>query len=377
MALLPINPSPCIPGVGEGGRLGTAWEGGGSIGFGLDGRGGADGSGRDGLNGLGGGSGLDGTNGANAIAQKALDGVGALAKALQTLAQGASQNFQLLARGNETVKRFRLTETLTAGSSALCDIIAKDGSGASIDSGQVFDINPGGWWEGVADDEGWCTAIDGTSGQYAIIRMESDTQFANLVTDAISVDFVNGSGEAIPSHAVMRITNWSAASGRRIYNVAKPDSTYRWRYLVNNFGTVAIGANGKGRFLSEGGLVYINSGTPALNEIWRPTASQWYLTQHGPGFLVNGAGTATSGGVTVIDAAQVIGGEVRVFNDSGGAVAAGASATMSVYGGSTGTTDTSLDVTVFNRSTTSWATSKYGACSIDMGGNITGVPFQT
>ena len=95
MALLPINPSPCIPGVGEGGRLGTAWEGGGSIGFGLDGRGGQSGNGVDGLNGRS-GSGLDGAGGAagaDAKAQKALEGVNGLAQALRELSQKLSTNF--------------------------------------------------------------------------------------------------------------------------------------------------------------------------------------------------------------------------------------------------------------------------------------------
>src|SRR5262245_11575096 len=121
------------------------------------------------------------------------------------------------------------------------------------------------------------------------------------------VRYINGSGETIPAHAVMRITNWDLVNGEVVYNVAKPDSTYRWRYLVN--GPISVGSDstheGYGTFLGDGGLVYC-SGTPAVNQMWYPTPSQWYLSQHGPGFLVAGANTETSGGVTVLCAVQVI-----------------------------------------------------------------------
>ena len=49
------------------------------------------------------------------------------------------------------------------------------------------------------------------------------------------VRFVNGSGEIIPPHSVMRITaaEFTNNNGEIVYRVAKPDTTYRWRYLVN------------------------------------------------------------------------------------------------------------------------------------------------
>jgi hypothetical protein len=193
------------------------------------------------------------------------------------------------------------------------------------------------------------------------------------------VRFLNGAGEAIPPFAVMRITNWTISNGERIYNIAKPDATFRWRYLVN--GPIAVGSDatheGWGTFLSEGGLVYFGSGTPAEGEHWGVTSGQWYLTQHRPGFKVSGAGTYTFNSKTMLDAVQLPPGEVRVYNDSGGAVAAGGSATLSVYGGASGTTDTSLDVTLTNSSSVSWATTKYGFATRDAGGLIFGSPQQT
>jgi hypothetical protein len=195
------------------------------------------------------------------------------------------------------------------------------------------------------------------------------------------VRFLNGAGEVIPPFSVMRITNETTSNGETIYNVAKPDSTYRWRYLVN--GPIAVGSEatheGWGTFLGEGGWVRFGSGTPALNEMWGPTSGQWYLTQHRPGFLVNGANTYTHNSLTSLNAIQVIPGEIRVQNDDGGgSLAAGAGGrTFGVYGGAAGTTDTSLEVTLTNASSAVWAASKYGTCTIDMGGLIFGVPLQT
>ncbi len=123
--------------------------------------------------------------------------------------------------------------------------------------------------------------------------------------------------------------------------------------------------------------MYYGSGTPALNQMWGPTSGQWYLTQHRPGFMVAGSGTSSFNGATLLCATQVPPGEIRVGNDSGGAVAASASATMSVFGGASGTTDTGMDVTLTNASSVSWATTKYGSATIDMGGLIFGVPLQT
>lgn len=200
-----------------------------------------------------------------------------------------------------------------------------------------------------------------------------------MVRDRWPLRVKNSSGEVIPPFAVMRVTNWSNSNNEILYTVAKPDSTYRWQYLVN--GPIAIGSGssdeGLATFLANGGPVYYNSGTPAYGERWGPTSGQWYLTQHRPGFQVQGATTSSFNSKNLLIATQIPPGEVRVQNDSGGAVAANSSATMSMYGGSAGTTDIGFDVTLTNGSSTSWAASKYGWATFDAGGLIFGAPHQT
>lgn len=200
-----------------------------------------------------------------------------------------------------------------------------------------------------------------------------------MVRDRWPLRVKNSSGEVIPPHSVLRVTNWANSDNEILYTVAKPDATYRWQYLVS--GPFAIGAGssaeGLATFLSSGGLVYYNSGTPAYGERWGPTASQWYLTQHRPGFHVQGAGTTTFNSKNLLCAVQLPPGEVRVQNDSGGAVAAAGSATMGIYGGAAGTTDTGLEVTLTNGTSVSWATTKYGFATADAGGLIYGAPHQT
>lgn len=193
--------------------------------------------------------------------------------------------------------------------------------------------------------------------------------------------FKNGSGEAIPPFAVMRVTNWSKSNNEILYAVAKPDATYRWQYMVNGPFTVGSGSSneGIGTYLSSAGMVYFGSGTPAYGERWGPTVSQWYLTQHRPGFIVQGATTETFNSKTLLCAVQVPPGEVRVQNDDGsGSFAAGATGrTFGIYGGTAGTSDTGLEVTINNGSTTAWAATKYGWATADAGGAIWGSPHQT
>jgi hypothetical protein len=192
---------------------------------------------------------------------------------------------------------------------------------------------------------------------------------------------VNSSGEAIPGYSVMRITNWSKSNNEIVCTVAKPDATYRWQYLVSWPITIGSSSTSEGlaTYLHKAGLVYYNSGTPALGERWGPTPSQWYLTQHAPGFIVQGSTTNTFNSKTQLCAVQVPPGEVRVQNDDGsGSFAAGATGrTFGIYGGTAGTTDTGLEVTLNNGSTTAWAATKYGWATADAGGAIWGAPHQT
>jgi hypothetical protein len=193
-----------------------------------------------------------------------------------------------------------------------------------------------------------------------------------------AVPFINAAGEAIPAYGVMRVTTPTTVDGEMVFNVTKPDATYRWRYLINGPDAVdsTSGAKGWGTWIFDGDKVlYDTSATPALGERWGPKSGEWKLFQHRPGFLLDGRYNSTDG---VLWAMQLPPGEVRVKNDDGGgALAADSSRTFGVYGGSAGTTDTGLEVTLTNGSSTSWAANKYGFATADAGGIIFGAPHQT
>lgn len=191
------------------------------------------------------------------------------------------------------------------------------------------------------------------------------------------VPFINAAGAEIPAYAVMRVTTPTTVSGEQFINVAKPDATYRWRYLINGPDVVASAARGWGTWLMHDDKVLYDTGaTPAYGERWGPKNDSWLLWQHRPGFIVDGRKDSTAGWMY---AQQVIPGEVRVKNDDGsGTLAAGAgSRTFGIYGGSAGTTDTGLEITLTNGTSVAWATDKYGMATADTGGLIFGAPQQT
>lgn len=196
-----------------------------------------------------------------------------------------------------------------------------------------------------------------------------------------TVPFINAAGEEIPAFAVMRVTTATldSTTNERVVNVAKPDATYRWRYLINGPETVAAasGSPGVGTWcLDSDRILYDTGSTPAQGERWGPKSGEWKLFQHRPGFLLDGRYNSTDG---VLWAMQIPPGEVRVKNDDGsGSFAAGATGrTFGIYGGTAGTTDTGLEVTLNNSSSTAWAADKYGWATADAGGAIWGAPHQT
>lgn len=206
-------------------------------------------------------------------------------------------------------------------------------------------------------------------------RHASERDWRQRVYEAVL--FINAAGEEIPAHAVMRVTTPTTVDGERIINVAKPDATYRWRYLINSHEAVATSGYGWGTWVWDSDKVlYDTAATPAFNERWGPKSGEWKLFQHRPGFILDGRYNSTDG---VAWAMQLPPGEVRVKNDDGsGTLAAGGTGrTFGIYGGSAGTTDTGLEVTLSNGSSTAWAADKYGFATADAGGVIWGAPQQT
>jgi hypothetical protein len=145
----------------------------------------------------------------------------------------------------------------------------------------------------------------------------------------------NGAGEEIPPCAVMRISSEDLVDGQRVITVAKPDSTFRRRYLVNSPIAIANSSSAEGYagYLGEGGYVYYNSGTPALDEEWGATASQWYLTQNRPGFIVT-AETTTFNSKNLVSARGYL--VTQVLGKPNASHALDASGTINIYGGTPG-----------------------------------------
>jgi hypothetical protein len=197
-----------------------------------------------------------------------------------------------------------------------------------------------------------------------------------------TVRFKNTASGVVPAWGVMRITTDGTAD---YLAAAKPDATYRWIYLINGSTDVAVDGYGFGSFLTadqfsltRGFALYDTGATPAYGERWGPKADSWLLWQHRPGFFVLGAntGTSTTSRTAVI---QLPPGEVRIKNDDGsGTLAAGGTGrTFGIYGGTAGTSDTGLEVTINNGSSVAWAADKYGWATADAGGAIWGAPHQT
>lgn len=194
------------------------------------------------------------------------------------------------------------------------------------------------------------------------------------------VKFLNNCGATYPAWGISRITGRVAPSGASpgYLTVAKVDATYRWQYFVNGPKDVANNKYGFGSYLTdiEGEALWGDAGaSPAPGERWGPKADSFLLWQHRPGFLILG-GTTDDGGNPRTGVKQLVPGEVRVKNDDGGgSLAAGASRTFGIYGGSGLTTDTGLEVTLKNLSSTTWETNKYGMASQDMG-VVGGLPTE-
>ena len=178
----------------------------------------------------------------------------------------------------------------------------------------------------------------------------------------------------------MRIT--TPTSGTTYLNSAKPDSTYRWLYLVNGPKDVAASGFGYGHFLTAETflqkrqyVLYDTGATPSQGEEWGPKDDSWLVWEHRPGFLILGA-TAGSGSTSRVLAMQMPPGEILVYN-AGSEIAAGGTGTATLYGGTSGSEATlGMTVTVRNRSSVAWAASKYGIADLINGQGYVS-PHQT
>lgn len=195
------------------------------------------------------------------------------------------------------------------------------------------------------------------------------------------VRFKNTASETAPAWGLMRITTPTA--GKDYLNIAKPDATYRWLYLVNGPKDVAASGFGYGHFLTaevfaqkrRQYVLYDTGNTPTQGQEWGPKDDSWLVWQHRPGFLIVGS-TAGSGSTARVIALQQPPGEILVYN-AGSDIAAAGSGTATLYGGASGSESTlGLTVTVRNRTSTTWSASKYGVADL-INGQAYVAPIQT
>lgn len=179
------------------------------------------------------------------------------------------------------------------------------------------------------------------------------------------VTFRNDYSGTVPEHGLMRVTGIETLEKAFVLKTNRPDSTYRWLYLVNGDQDVKTGKRGWGTWLWHAAhVLYNTAATPAYAEQWGPEVDAFTLKQHRPGFFILG-GTTGTGATSRVLAMQLPPGQVLVKNSTGSAIAAAASGTATVHGGVAGSeATTAMTLTVYNRSSVSWANDKYGTADL-------------
>lgn len=117
---------------------------------------------------------------------------------------------------------------------------------------------------------------------------------------ATGIPFRNDSSgsETVPAYGVMRVTGSTTISGVEHVTVAKPNTDFKRKYLVNGPTAVPYNETGKGTWLEEADWVlYDDSNTPTLGESWGPSDGSWKLKKWRYGFTIVGN---PSGGTTDI-----------------------------------------------------------------------------
>jgi len=93
---------------------------------------------------------------------------------LNKLSQIVRENFEDLRKGRGTILRFKLLSQLVAGQAAEASVqFFDDGGFVQKRGGTVHDEEPGGFWEGDVNAEGWCTGRDGQTDHYSVVWMNT------------------------------------------------------------------------------------------------------------------------------------------------------------------------------------------------------------
>lgn len=155
--------------------------------------------------------------------------------------------------------------------------------------------------------------------------------------------FRNDSGEEVPAFGVMRVVDTTGTGKNTLHEIAKPNTDFKCRYLVNLDRAIPEDGYGFGTWLTESSQVLYNasSGTPAIDEEWGAKSGQWSLEKNRPGFLITGGNDTTA---TTTRAMQRI--VTNLKGKADGAISKGSTGAVSIWMGAGGSeADTSMNIT--------------------------------
>lgn len=157
--------------------------------------------------------------------------------------------------------------------------------------------------------------------------------------DSNTLRVYNSYAGTIPAYGVMQISSAALSSGVTTFTVTRP-THLRGQYLVNTDSPIAQSKYGEGLIVPD--RIAYSSGTPAVGQMWGPTASSFYASRGTPFWTATGAGESSS-----FPASLCLQQEYRGKLD--GTLNQGSSATMSIwaYNGSA-EADTTENVTVYD-----------------------------
>lgn len=162
------------------------------------------------------------------------------------------------------------------------------------------------WWEAQEEAEkiveihSTAPGVTGKVGDYLPCWLNHKLSRWEVIAvpTTTGVPFRNDASATIPAYAVMRVTGSVTVTGTEYVTVAKPNTDFKRKYLVNGSAEVLNGEYGVGTWLEEADWVlYDDANTPAVGESWGPKNDSWKLNKWRYGFTIIGN---PSGGATDI-----------------------------------------------------------------------------
>lgn len=210
----------------------------------------------------------------------------------------------------------------------------------------------------------------GSEGSAKILYKESGTGtnkwglvYLYCCSTPTGIPFRNDSSgsETVPAYGVMRVTGSATISGVEHVTVAKPNTDFKRKYLVNGSTAVPYNETGKGTWLEEADWVlYDDANTPALGESWGPSDGSWKLKKWRYGFTI--VGNPSGGSTDIVRAWQEEANEFIGKTDS--THNKNSQGTISIYDGNladTGDNMASVENKFANVSSSKWVQVRWNA----------------